>query len=137
MKDNKHIKSFNEHQENLNISDVSSSKNIKMKTTLQEFLNENNDIPRFLTKDDYINVDNLDESLKGDWSVFIISNGKYYISSIYKENLKHNEAKSVNLSDASILKMTKDFATKVALVNKERFQKAIGVVNSKGLQIIL
>ena len=26
MKDNKHIKSFNEHQENLNISDVSDSK---------------------------------------------------------------------------------------------------------------
>jgi hypothetical protein len=26
MKDNKHIKSFNEHQENLNISDVRSSK---------------------------------------------------------------------------------------------------------------
>jgi hypothetical protein len=25
MKDNKHTKSFNEHQENLNISDVSSS----------------------------------------------------------------------------------------------------------------
>ena len=27
MKDNKHIQSFNEHQENLNISDVRSSKN--------------------------------------------------------------------------------------------------------------
>ena len=27
MKDNKHIQSFNEHQENLNISDVSDSKN--------------------------------------------------------------------------------------------------------------
>ena len=26
MKDNKHIKSFNEHQENLNISDVMNSK---------------------------------------------------------------------------------------------------------------
>ena len=26
MKDNKHIQSFNEHQENLNISDVSESK---------------------------------------------------------------------------------------------------------------
>ncbi len=28
MKDNKHIQSFNEHQENLNISDVRSSENI-------------------------------------------------------------------------------------------------------------
>jgi len=28
MKDNKHIKSFNEHQENLNISDVSESKKL-------------------------------------------------------------------------------------------------------------
>jgi hypothetical protein len=29
MKDNKHIQSFNEHKENLNISDVRSSKNYK------------------------------------------------------------------------------------------------------------
>jgi hypothetical protein len=36
MKDLKHIKSFNEHQENLNISDVSSSKinTIKIETSL-------------------------------------------------------------------------------------------------------
>lgn len=30
MKDNKHIQSFNEHQENLNISDVSGSQNQKI-----------------------------------------------------------------------------------------------------------
>ena len=33
MKDNKHIQSFNEHQENLNISDVSDSK-----TTAEDIL---------------------------------------------------------------------------------------------------
>jgi len=32
MKDNKHIQSFNEHQENLNISDVSDSQNKKLPT---------------------------------------------------------------------------------------------------------
>jgi hypothetical protein len=38
MKDNKHIKSFNEHQENLNISDVRSSKsNGKVTKIGQEF----------------------------------------------------------------------------------------------------
>lgn len=38
MKDNKHIQSFNEHQENLNISDVSDSKNE------QELINSIEDI---------------------------------------------------------------------------------------------
>jgi hypothetical protein len=40
MKDNKHIQSFNEHQENLNISDVRSSYSIGDKYEL--FYNSNN-----------------------------------------------------------------------------------------------
>jgi hypothetical protein len=44
MKDNKHIQSFNEHQENLNISDVSDSKlnfSINWKTDNLESLKNN------------------------------------------------------------------------------------------------
>jgi hypothetical protein len=36
MKDNKHIQSFNEHQENLNISDVSDSELFILKLTKEE-----------------------------------------------------------------------------------------------------
>jgi hypothetical protein len=119
MKGNKHIQSFNEHQENLNISDVSRSS------------------CRFLTDEDYINVDNLDEDLKGEWAIFRVSGGKkFYISSLYKENLNWNETK-LTYSDKSTLKLTKEFATKVGLINKERFIKYIGIVNDKGLQEIL
>jgi hypothetical protein len=39
MKDNKHIKSFNEHQENLNISDVSDSNYTHVAISLKD-LNE-------------------------------------------------------------------------------------------------
>ena len=40
MKDNKHIQSFNEHQENLNISDVMSSFLTKLQSRLKELENE-------------------------------------------------------------------------------------------------
>ena len=41
MKDKRHIKSFNEHQENLNISDVSSSDTITLtKKELETFLQD-------------------------------------------------------------------------------------------------
>ena len=119
MEDKKHIKSFNEHQENLNISDVSRS------------------LPRFLTEEDYINVNNLDSHLKGEWAIFRVSGGKkIYISSLYKENLNWNETK-LTYSDKNTLKLTKEFATKVGLINKERYVKYIGIVNDKGLQEIL
>jgi len=113
-KNTKHIQKFNEHQENVSRS-----------------------FPRFLTDEDYIKTDNMDEHLKGDWSVFRISSGKkYYLSSLYKEDLKWSETK-LKYSDESTLKLTKEFATKVALVNKERFVTHIGITNDKGVQEIL
>ena len=119
MKDNKHLQSFGEFNEKFNISEIDRSS------------------PRFLTDEDYINVKNIDKNLIGDWSIFRVSNGKkYYISSLYKEDLKWNETK-LKYSDESTLKLTKDFATKVALVNKEKFVTHIGIVNDKGVQIIL
>jgi len=38
MENNKHIESFNEHQENLNISDVSDS---NLKSLIQQYFDEN------------------------------------------------------------------------------------------------
>jgi hypothetical protein len=38
MENNKHIQSFNEHQENLNISDVSDS---NLKSLIQQYFDEN------------------------------------------------------------------------------------------------
>ena len=96
-----------------------------------------NNYPRFLTSEDYITVSNLDENLKGEWAVFRIRSGKkFFISSIVKEDLKWNETK-LKYSDESTLKLTKEFATKLALINKEKFLTHIGIVNNKGLQVIL
>ena len=93
---------------------------------------------RFLTEDDYINPINIDDKLKGEWSVFRVSNGqKYYLSSIYKEDLRYNISKPIKKSDESILKMTKEFALKVATQNKERYVKIVGIVDDKGCQIII
>ncbi len=44
MEDNKHIKKFNEHQENLNISDVSGSKKLssyELNSKIEKILNSN------------------------------------------------------------------------------------------------
>ncbi len=106
MKNNKHIKKFESFQ-------------------------------RSLTEEDYITTNNIDSHLIGDCAIFRISSGKkYFISSLYKDDLKWNETK-LRYSDESTLKLTKDFATKVALINKERFIKHIGITNNKGIQIIL
>jgi len=104
-------------------------------------LNEYDNLPynshSFLTEDDYITIDNLDDNLKGEWAVFRIAGGKkFYISSLYKKDLKWNETK-LKYSDLSTLKFTKEFATKVASINKERFVTHIGIVNDKGMQIII
>lgn len=50
MKDKKHIQSFNEHQENLNISDVSISKNY--------FIEQFNKLPKCYNKE-WVDIDEL------------------------------------------------------------------------------
>lgn len=98
---------------------------------------------RFLTENDYITITNIKKKLVGDWSVVLISGGKkMYLSKLYKKNLgsipyKYCECK-LKLSDEQTLKLTYEFALKVANFNKPSGTKdKIGLVNSKGVQIIL
>jgi len=100
-----------------------------------------NNIQRFeqyqLTENDYITVDNVGEELKGDWSIFKVDFGKkMFISSLYKDSLKWNKF-THKYSDVSTLKLSKEYATKVALINKDRYITHIGIVNDKGVQEIL
>lgn len=59
MKDNKHIKKFNEHQENLNISDVMNSKNYETCWVIRD---SNGDI-MYIVKSD----ENRSEIRKKGW----------------------------------------------------------------------
>lgn len=58
MKDNKHIQSFNEHQENLNISDVS-SRTFRIKKAREIY----EDIFSLQSKEDYVGNDDLRNAL--------------------------------------------------------------------------
>ena len=92
---------------------------------------------RTLTEEDYISVNSLEESQRGEWAVFRIAySKKNFLSLLYKDTLRWHESQAVKLSDPSILKMNQEFATKVALANKEFYTKTVGIVNNKGVQII-
>ena len=92
---------------------------------------------RILTDIDYITSNNIDENLKGDWAFFMVSSGKkFFVSSLYKINFEWNETK-LKYSDQNTLKLNKEFATKIALINKGRYVKYVGIVNNKGFQITL
>lgn len=58
MKDNKHIQSFNEHQENLNISDVS-SRTFRIKKAREIY----EDIFSLQSTEDYVGNDDLRNAL--------------------------------------------------------------------------
>jgi hypothetical protein len=68
MKDNKHIQSFNEHQENLNISDVISrlftdvEKEFKVKGVLMMTYRKESDVVEFYEVDE--NEDKVEKYLK-------------------------------------------------------------------------
>lgn len=98
---------------------------------------------RFLTENDYITTTNIKKVLVGEWSVILITNSKkMYLSKLYNKNLgslryKYCECK-LKLSDEATLKLNYEFALKVANFNKPSVTKdKIGLVNSKGVQIIL
>ena len=72
MKDNKHIQSFNEHQENLNISDVRSSK--------KEDLTFGDDIrgdEALFIEDKHFDGDDVDDEVKS-FIVEMIKDGEIY-----------------------------------------------------------
>jgi len=92
---------------------------------------------RFLTEEDYIKTKSLKKKFVGCWAVFRVSNGKkFFLSSLYKKDLRWNEAK-LKYSNENTLKFNQEFATKIALINKCRLDTCIGIVNDKGVQIIL
>jgi hypothetical protein len=87
---------------------------------------------RFLDESDYIRNSN-----EGQWAIFTVEYGaKLFLSSLYKKDLTWNE-KALKYSDPKTLKFKKLKAIKIAKINKHRYLKAIGIVNKKGIQILI
>lgn len=62
MKDKRHIQSFNEHQENLNITDVSDSKDLVIKVKhLVKYLQDNFDMDAKVTFDHMMKPEYLED----------------------------------------------------------------------------
>lgn len=89
----------------------------------------------FLTPKDYLTVETLHKDLVGEYAVFYISGGrKYYITKVYKDDLRVSEAVACKHSDDRTLKVTKTFGEK--LLEKKYFTQQ-GLTDKEGKEIKL